>query len=129
MCTRYIYCVHKVFTEYMYYPENIVCRNDDTRGDWCQPDCIPNVHLMQIHKYKYANTQIQIRKYTNTPTLWAKLCRKYASYTTLHCNQFTNTNANTQIHKCTLFIGQVMSQVQLHTALETIQHVQCIVEA
>ena len=125
---RYIYYVQKVYSEYIILKIQFVGMMTQGR-DWCQPDCIPNVHLMQIHKYKYANTQIQIRKYTNTPTLWAKLCRKYASYTTLHCNQFTNTNANTQIHKCTLFIGQVMSQVQLHTALETIQHVQCIVEA
>ena len=58
LCAQGIYCI--------YYPENIVCRNDDTR---CQPDCIPNVHLMQIHKYKYANTQIQIRKYTNTDSV------------------------------------------------------------
>ena len=65
---RYIYYVQKVYSEYIILKIQFVGMMTQGR-DWCQPDCIPNVHLMQIHKYKYANTQIQIRKYTNTDSV------------------------------------------------------------
>ena len=57
---RYMYYVQKVYSEYIILKIQFVGMMTQGR-DWCQPDCIPNVHLMQLHKYKYANTKIQIR--------------------------------------------------------------------
>ena len=91
-----------------------------------------------LYSKQYTNTNTQIHKYKYThfmgPSFVANTPRT-PHYTAtnaqiqMQIHKCTNTNANTQIHKCTLFMGQVMSQVHLHTALETIQHVQCIVEA
>ena len=43
---RYIYYVQKVYSEYIILKIQFVGMMTQGR-DWCQPDCIPNVHLMQ----------------------------------------------------------------------------------